>query len=186
MSLTVHLKALAHFLCLLFVREFREKFHFFVIRKRIGTFKLFVNQLPLHGIVVSESGRGVVAAPLPRHVALAVVLQTIEVARRTVLLRHDGAGLQAVGEDDVGVHGSYIQMQDLWILLALRRVSQHLQRRYDLLLDLIIVFDFRSLDSIFHFQSKCEIAIHMVNQHLQGRGNQREFVQNIGSEDTRL
>lgn len=37
---------------------------------------------------------------------------SIEVAGGTLGLGHDGHGLQSIGEDDVGVHGSHVQVVD--------------------------------------------------------------------------
>jgi hypothetical protein len=48
----------------------------------------------------------------PLHLAQACLAGLVEVAGSAVLVRHDGCGLQAVGEDDVGVHRCNVEVID--------------------------------------------------------------------------
>ena len=50
------------------------------------------------------------AFPLPIKVSLAVVRLSIEDASCTDLLVNNGHGLQPIGQDDIGVHGCYIDV----------------------------------------------------------------------------
>ncbi len=48
----------------------------------------------------------------PLQLPQTVLPRAVELARGAVLVVHDGRGLQAVGEDDVGVHGRHVEVVD--------------------------------------------------------------------------
>jgi len=68
------------------------------------------HELSLDALVFAEARRQKVPSPHPLHWSLALVTLHIEIARRAVFLLLHARGLQPVGQDDVRIHGSDVQV----------------------------------------------------------------------------
>jgi hypothetical protein len=83
--------------------------------------------LILGTIVFIFGGRIVVATPDPIHSALAVIFCLIEIARGTRGVVHNGTWLQTIRQDDIGIHGTDIEVVDIGLLNALGPIAEHFQ-----------------------------------------------------------
>jgi hypothetical protein len=61
------------------------------------------------------------------HATLAVVLDLIVVASCTSSVVHHSAGLQAVRQDDIGIHGTYVQVINVGLFDTLGIVTKVLE-----------------------------------------------------------
>jgi hypothetical protein len=71
------------------------------------------------------------STPHPRHATLTPSARLVEIAGSASLLVNDGWRLQSVGEDDVWVHGTHIQVVDDGVLQAIGAITQSFQLFYD-------------------------------------------------------
>mmetsp|Transcript_45059 Transcript_45059/g.73440 ORF Transcript_45059/g.73440 Transcript_45059/m.73440 type:complete len:1173 (-) Transcript_45059:33-3551(-) len=151
----------------------------------LGRQEALVLQLVLDAHELGLVGHEVLAAPHPLHPPLAVVLGAVVHAGRALLLVHHRGRLQAVGEDDVGVHGPHVQMVNQRPLLAVRVVPQVTQLAEDIVPDLLVVGHLLHLEPALHFDRKLEGVVHAVDQRLVHGAVQRELLQMVRPEHPR-
>ena len=106
------------------------------------------------------------AAPHPLERPLAVRLGAVVDARRAHLLRHGGGRLQPVGEDDVRVHCSDVEVVDDRRLLALGVVAELAEAGCDLFLDLVVVGDLGEGDAALVLDRVLQSLVEAVEEAL--------------------
>ena len=131
-------------------------------------------------------GGVVVAPPRPPHPPLAAVVGVVEVAGGTGGVVDDGGGMEAVGDDNVGVHGRDVDVVDVGGLGVLRRIPEELQLLGNLRIDLIVVGDLPLVDPPLHLDCERHVPVNVLDKPLEPLRPHVKFVLNVRSVDARL
>lgn len=131
--------------------------------------------------------REVFPFPLPLQTSLAVVLRRIEQTPRTYPVIDNSHRLQSIGDDDVGVHCSHIDVVDEWQCLILVRRGHIPEGRQGIFEGFSYFFDiFDIAESLIFLMLDCELdyLVNAVNQVLVSLGVESEVSFDVCTENS--
>jgi len=141
-----------------------------------------VLQLLLDPLELVLTSRHVLVPPRPLHLALALGARLVEVARRAVTLVHDGVRLQAIGEDNIRVHGSHVQMIQDRRLQPVRAVPEPRQLLYDLVTHFVQIHHHRQVALLLDLDGPLHRALDVVDEELDRLRGELELAGYVGAE----